>query len=643
MSMPFRPVTYRVNNAYGGSVTFTYELHSGLVNTIDNLPTDPLFMGKDANDGLRLKSITESDKYHPGNNRITSYTYSGGQRFLSGGYYSYPSAKDANGNITEYTILNSPISPHQFVNGSNHGYSNVTSEVKDDAGNLLSRTETNFSNFKDNGQLRYLLNGSTKNYYDLPFTDKQYIKDWELGLPQIVTQYDQNGNLVSRTTNTYGSVLDIASTQGLETNVKTMRVAPPDNQAVNPLTLAVIATDSYLPYTGQSQLTKTVLEKYLNSAQLIADTVKYDYDDHNNLWHTYTRNSRGQYSYTTNVYNYAVCGPNIYGGSQAGTELYNLTADGQERVVSTERWRSDGNFTGFNDRLLNASITGFRYQNGKVWTKRLHTLTVQNPVSYTSYTGMTSGGPQINPYSRVLAAYNNQSVTDFQKASEVQLFDVKGNPQETKLLDQNMYSAMVWDTATGKKLAEVSNSRFSDIAYSSFETVQYGSNFAYDPNSAVSGDAITGSKSLRLWVTNYGNTLTGSQNLQSGKSYTLTFWVKGAAPGVYVGSTNVPLPASVLQSGVWNYYSVTFTAPSALPVHITGTADNSFLDEVRLFPATAQMQNWTYIPLFGTGTATDPTGRIIYYEYDKLGRATVLRDQEGKCSFQDRIPYRAIR
>jgi YD repeat-containing protein len=41
------------------------------------------------------------------------------------------------------------------------------------------------------------------------------------------------------------------------------------------------------------------------------------------------------------------------------------------------------------------------------------------------------------------------------------------------------------------------------------------------------------------------------------------------------------------------------------------------------------MQTYNYIPLFGISSAADANGRMTYYEYDKLGRQTIVRDQNG--------------
>jgi YD repeat-containing protein len=62
-------------------------------------------------------------------------------------------------------------------------------------------------------------------------------------------------------------------------------------------------------------------------------------------------------------------------------------------------------------------------------------------------------------------------------------------------------------------------------------------------------------------------------------------------------------------------------------VSVTGSGT---IDELRLYPVKAQMTTFSYKPLIGVGSQSDPNNRVTYYEYDWLGRLKLIRDQDRK-------------
>ncbi|MFA6058690.1 MAG: hypothetical protein WC756_10865 [Taibaiella sp.] len=602
-----------VKNAYGATLALGYDGHV-LNNVIPNLPTDPYFFGKDANDGVRLSFMTISDNYHPGKSVQQTFTYANGQRFLTGGYFNYQLwTGEAN---TLFT--GSYVSPHQLINGSNHGYSNITVTTRNEAGVLLSQRGMVFTNLDDAEKGLSLYKTGYKEYYQEPYTDKQYIKDWELGLPLSITDYDQNGNVQTITRNYYTfSPVDLSSYTRVE-NVKKLNI---DGD------LTVKASEAYRPYTGTALLNKTTILRYVTNSSTITDEVTYTYDGKNNLKTITTRDSRGAYSFNNNIYNYDVTSP-------TGTTLYNMTASGLEKVVSTERWKKVATNPPYNDLLMDASITKYSYQAGKLLTQKQFVLQSLAPILYTTYNG--AGGA--NLYGKILAAYNTTQVDPvFRLTSEVLETDSKGHALEMRFLDKNIYQSMIWDPVSGNMVASVENARYKDIAFTSFESFIYNDPVSYTGNEAIvnggftykhmglnyPGNAISGKAIYRLSPATYIK----SKELTSGQAYTLTFWSKDGVPTFSgVGTTITPVEES--QANGWKYYRATFT-PAQTGILTFASTPIISVDEVRLFPADALMTNSTYNPLFGTSSSVDPTGRITYFEYDAFGRLVITKDQDG--------------
>jgi YD repeat-containing protein len=614
-------ILMNVKNAYGAKLTLGYDGHQ-LSTFVPNLPTSTYFMGKEANDGIRLYFMTTSDSYHPGKTVQQTFTYSGGQRFLSGGYFNYP-IWTGNDNMM---FCNNYISPHQLVNGSNHGYSNVTITTKNEAGTLLSKKEINYSNFYDpqTGSLAYV--GGSKKYYEQPYTDKQYVLDWQFGLPLAITEYDQNSRFKLKTINSYRYLIDSTSTIGKITNLKKLNITDANGTPV------ALASEAYRPFTGIALLDKTTVQKYITDVLTINDEVTYTYDSKNNLKTTTTRDSRGVYSYNKNIYNYDI-------NDQAGSTIYNMTLSGLEKLVSTERWRKGATLS--DDRLMDATITKYQYDfpNRKIYSQKQFVLQSLNPVAYSTY---YQGS---NPYGKILAAYNtNQTDPLFQVTGDVLQYDAKGHATEMKQLGQNIYNAMFWDGLTGNMMANVTNARLKDIGFTSFESNISGMSytgtelitnggFTYKQAGITTAASISGKAAYKLSNAGWNNQII-SPALTSGTEYIITFWCKDFAPTIKDASgQNISYTQVYISNNSnWINFKAKFTASAAGSLLITNpstTIPVLYIDEIRLFPSDANMSNWVYTPLFGASSSTDPTGRITYYEYDSFGRMFVTKDQEG--------------
>ena len=67
------------------------------------------------------------------------------------------------------------------------------------------------------------------------------------------------------------------------------------------------------------------------------------------------------------------------------------------------------------------------------------------------------------------AIVNNASTPNLLKAVETTEYDSKGYPVEVRIGDNEVYASAIWDSRIAEKIAECSNARHEQIAYTSFE------------------------------------------------------------------------------------------------------------------------------------------------------------------------------
>ena len=101
----------------------------------------------------------------------------------------------------------------------------------------------------------------------------------------------------------------------------------------------------------------------------------------------------------------------------------------------------------------------------------------------------------------------------------------------------------------------------------------------------------------------------------------------------------------IVTSYLWGYNN---TLPLAKAIGVRYTTLNTAyssaggdLTTLRRAPALAQtlLTTYTHQPLVGLLSQTDPTGRPITYEYDKLGRLIRTRDEQGRILSQQQYHY----
>jgi hypothetical protein len=102
--------------------------------------------------------------------------------------------------------------------------------------------------------------------------------------------------------------------------------------------------------------------------------------------------------------------------------------------------------------------------------------------------------------------------------------------------------------------------------------------------------------------------------------YKVGFWAKRTSG---TGNVNVGGQTEALTTA-WKWVEKTITSSS-----LTISGSSVIIDELRLHPADAMMTSYTYEPLVGMTSQTDPRGYTLIYFYDPANRLQTIKDEDG--------------
>jgi YD repeat-containing protein len=143
-----------------------------------------------------------------------------------------------------------------------------------------------------------------------------------------------------------------------------------------------------------------------------------------------------------------------------------------------------------------------------------------------------------------------------------------------------------WDNIEQYPVVEAQNAAKSEIFYEGFE----GSN-------GFTGNAYVGLKRS-------GSSYTVNWTPPNNKAYLIAYWKN--------------------TGNVWSYVQTTY--PASNNYQLNG---GDYYDEVKIFPADAQLSTFAYEPLVGMISRTDPRGAATSYTYDGFNRLENIKDHNG--------------
>lgn len=440
-----------------------------------------------------------------------------------------------------------------------------------------------------------------------PYSQNQRLASWAYGLPKKVTVYDKDNRLVNESSSVYNFIVSKLNSNNNNQNCKCATI---NKEAITSKDWERhdkawftwgnhrwMWPSPYYITTGRTDLAGTIESAYSNGVMYTSDVATVITDPMTLLqkgkivWRE-ASSIAIQLSYFPTDYN-------IPGSALAKLKEINAI----HTPVSTETWILKLGQGGVVIEMLNSVITEYKLytfgsrQEVKPW--RSWQLKSKTPVP-----------------SSVIGTHNPSvllRVPSLYKLQSEMIYDNDGNLVETST-DDNVTS-FINDYSDRYTVASVANASVNDIAYTSFESNGKGSwNFNNAAIQTTTG--ITGYQSFMLGA---GNNITRT-SLDAGKTYIITYWVKSDFAATV--SVNGQSGELLFETGGWKLYRHELSGTATAT--ISGTAS---IDEVRLYPKGALMSTVAYKEGIGKISDCDANNRLLFYEYDGLGRVLMIRDQ----------------
>ena len=253
-----------------------------------------------------------------------------------------------------------------------------------------------------------------------------------------------------------------------------------------------------------------------------------------------------------------------------------------------------------NRNMINVPVELDEYRNAAVVAKKV-----------TNFGIFSSGGKQMVLPSTIQLQHGSGPL---ETRLQLNSYDKWGNLQSQNKTN-DIRHIYLYDYQDVYPIADVMNADTDNVAYTSFEADGTGK-WTIGSASRDTTQGITGTRSYNL------NSDISKSSLSSATTYFVSYWTKNNG-AFSINGTIAGYPTKGKTINGWTLYVHKVTGQTTISIGGSG-----LIDELRLYPADAQMTTYTYTPLVGLTSQCDIGNRITYYEYDGLQRLKRIRDQD---------------
>lgn len=353
-------------------------------------------------------------------------------------------------------------------------------------------------------------------------------------------------------------------------------------------------------------------------------TYSYNSSKHQYLTQTETPNSDGTTSLTISIYAKDYAPGNAFIDTLVANRLISIPIERVSLIKDTAN----------NLYVTGGTIT--RYNANTKLPEAVLTLEIAEPLPLASFKFSNSATGQL-PYSSTEQSYAPDNRYKAQVSFD--LYSYNGKLQQQSSLGK-ISTAYLWDEDMTYLLAEISNAKLEDVAYTSFESFWWAwwggfyidyltfpkGGWEFDIDGVNNIDKLAGNSSFE-----FDSSRTISRTgLNASRIYSLSYWItRGSViniSGVSTLSTDSLVAKPSDHSGKhWVFVKHKITGGTV--INLSG--NGAVIDELCLHPQEASMKTYSYnfiTPSSHIGGIGDSNGRQLRYKYDSEYRIINIRD-----------------
>ncbi|HTE33500.1 MAG TPA: DUF5977 domain-containing protein, partial [Chryseolinea sp.] len=353
----------------------------------------------------------------------------------------------------------------------------------------------------------------------------------------------------------------------------------------------------------------------------------------------------------------------IRGGAKLLTKTTNVVYDDNQQALTTVIEHEYGNTeniletkTTMTDSKHHSRFIYLKYpldfsSPGNVYEKMVQQNIVAPIIQQQSFDGSTllstiknnykdwkQDGKVIQPETIQGAVYAN-ALEDRVKMFD---YDDQSNLLSASKAD-DVTTSYIWNLNKTLPVASVTNAQAGEIFFESFED-------AGTWNGLVTldiGNPHTGMYAARIDNAGPGEYFCQSKKwlsvaLIASTKFRFSGWVysNGPSADLYLlmkragetGTATYTDFVSTSVTGKWVFIEKEFTVPADV-TQMSVRIDNNgtgiaWFDDIRVAPSKSMMTTYTYEPMIGMTSQSDANNRVVFYEYDAMGRLMLIRDQD---------------